>query len=217
MSLRWLKGALTIVFVLVLGAAGLTFRVIFAGEQEIAKSTSALEAGDPDLAIDHARAAATWYAPGAPHVRVAYGRLLALARESEARKRKDLALRAYRAITTASSSTAWAIVPHAADAEAARAAIARLESTTERPVDSATEPPAAIEQKLLAELAREPGPSRGWSLVLGSSFLLLLAGLAVVLQRALDETGRLHPRPAAVGAVIATVGLFGYALALWLA
>lgn len=217
MSLRWLKGALTVVFVFVLGASGLTLRVVLAGEEEIARSTAALEAGDPVLAIDHARAAATWYAPGASHVRVAYGRLLALAREAEKRKQKDLALRAYRAITTASSSTAWVVVPHASDAAEARAAIARMESTSERPIDSATEPASTIEQRLLVELAREPGPSRLWSLVLGGSFLLLLAGVAVVIRSALDETGRLHRGPAVVGGLVAAVGVVGYALALWLA
>jgi hypothetical protein len=215
--LGWARTLFTSLLLFVSIVAAATFRVVFAGEAEIAKSTAALEAGDPVLAIDHARSAATWYAPGAPHVRVAYGRLMALAREAEARKQKALALRAYRAVTTASASTAWAIVPHAADAEAARAAIARIESTTERPIATATEPPGAVEAKLLGELARAPGPSRLWSAVLAASFVSLLAGIAIVLKRAIDETGRLHAKAAAVGAVVASVGLVGYALALWLA
>lgn len=213
----WARTLLASLLVVVLATAAATFRVVYAGEKEIALSTAALEAGDPFLAVDHARAAATWYAPGAPHVRVAYGRLLALAREAEARKHKELALQAYRAVTTASASTAWALVPHAADAEVARAAIARIESTSPRPIANATEPPGAIEERLLTELARVPGPSRVWSAVLAASFASLLVGIGIVLRRAVDETGRLHTRPAATGAVIASLGLIGYALALWLA
>jgi hypothetical protein len=213
----WLRSALRIVLIVVLVGAAVTFRVVFAGEREIARSTAALEAGDPVAATDHARRAATWYAPGAPHVRVAYGRLLALAREAEKRKSRDVALRAYRAITTASASTSWLVVPHRSDAREAAEAIARIESTAERPISSATDPAAEVERELLATLAAEPGPSRSWAVVLGASFLALAAGVALVLRRALDETGRIHRGPALVGGAIAGVGLCAYALALWLA
>ena len=60
---------------LVIAAA--TVRVVLAGEREIKDSTAALRAGDPHAAALHARRAAGWYAPGAPHVRVAYDRLIA--------------------------------------------------------------------------------------------------------------------------------------------
>ncbi len=217
MSSGWLRSALRALLVFVLGVAVLTFRVLFAGEREIARSTAALEAGDPMLAIDHARQAATWYAPGAPHVRVAYGRLLALGREAENRKSRDTALLAYRAIVTASTSTTWLVVPHEADAAEARAAIARLESTAPRPIATATQPPAEVERELAAALARSPGPSRIWSVVLAASFVALAAGIAIVLRRAIDETGRLHRGAAALGAAIGFAGLAGYAFALWLA
>ena len=52
--------------------AAATLRVITSGEREIAASTDGLRAGDPHAATEHARRAAGWYAPGAPHVRVAY-------------------------------------------------------------------------------------------------------------------------------------------------
>ncbi|NUO51267.1 MAG: hypothetical protein HOV80_20610 [Polyangiaceae bacterium] len=217
MSSGWLRIALRALLVFVLGAAVVTFRVVFAGEREIERSTAALEAGDPALATEHARLAATWYAPGAPHVRVAYGRLLALAREAENRKSRDVALLAYRAIVTASTSTTWLIVPHEADASEARAAIARLESTAPRPIASATQPPGEVEKELAVALAQTPGPSRVWTVVLAASFVALAVGIAIVLRRALDETGRLHRGPAAAGAAIGLVGLAGYALALWLA
>jgi hypothetical protein len=216
-SSSWLRVVLRALFVVVLGGAAVTFRVLYAGERAIAASTAALEAGDPNAAIDEARAAATWYAPGAPHVRVAYGRLMALGKEAEARHQKDVALRAYRAVTTASASTTWARTPHAEDAQHAREAIARLEATSDRPIGSATEPASVIEAKLLAEMAREPGPERTWTVVLAASFAAVLVGIGLVLGRALDETGRLHAKPAWVGGVLAAVGVAGYALALWLA
>ena len=217
MSSGWLRVALRALFVVVLGGAAVTFRVLYAGEQAIAASTAALEAGDANLAIDEARAAATWYAPGAPHVRVAYARLMVLGKEAEARHQKEVALRAYRAVTTASASTAWATTPHAVDAERAREAIARLEATSDRPIGSATEPASVIEAKLLADMAREPGPERTWSFVLAASFAAVLLGIGLVLGRALDETGRLHAKPAWLGGTIAAAGIAGYALALWLA
>jgi hypothetical protein len=204
-------------FVVVLGGAAVTFRVLYAGEQAIAASTAALEAGDANLAIDEARAAATWYAPGAPHVRVAYGRLMALGKEAEARHQKDVALRAYRAVITASASTTWARTPHEGDAQRARESIARIEATSDRPIGSASDPASVIEAKLLADMAREPGPKRTWTVVLAGSFLAVLAGIGLVLGRAVDESGRLHARPAWLGAAIATIGVAGYALALWLA
>ena len=49
------------------------------------------------------------------------------------------------------------------------------------------------------------------------AFAALAVGIAIVLRRAIDETGRLHRGPAAAGAAIGLVGLAGYALALWLA
>lgn len=213
-----LRFALRAAFVSVLVVAAATGRVVLGGERELAASTEALRAGDAFAAVDRARAAATWYVPGAPHVRVAYGRLLALAREAEARRLRDLALYAYRAVVTASASTEWLVVPHAADAGDAREAIARIEAAGgERSIDAATDPPEAIERRQLEALASPSGPSRTWSTVLAASFVAVLAGLGLVLRRAFDDTGRIHARPAALGAAVAGIGLVGYALALFFA
>ncbi len=213
----WLRGTLRAALVFIVVGAGVTGRAVLGGEREIAQSTAALEAGDAYAAADHARAAASWHVPGAPHVRVAYGRLMALGRAAEERHLRELALHSYRAVVTASASTEWIVVPHARDAEAAKAAIARLESTAERPIGTATEPRERVEARLLSDLAAQPGPSRLWSAVLAASFIALATGVWLVLARAVDESGRLHRRPALPGAVVGAAGLLGYALALWLA
>ncbi len=199
-------------------AGAATLRVVWAGEAEIAKSTRALEKGDPDGAIVHARAAALWYAPGAPHVRVAYGRLLALAREAERRKLWETSLFAYRAIVTASESTKWLITPHARDADEAVRAIARIEARTgSRPPGLDTEPTEAIEASQLTALAEDQGPKRIMSAVLAASFLALIGGLAAFLRIGLDETGRVRLAGAVASGIVALAGVIGYCAALLLA
>lgn len=213
----WIAGS-RLLFMLVLLVAAITVRVVWAGEGEIAKSSDALRAGDADDAIVHARAAALWYAPAAPHVRVAYGRLMALGREAEQRKAWRTALAAYRAVVTSFASTRWLIEPHRADAAEAEAAIARIEAKSgARAPLAATEPAAAVEQAQLTALATDVGPSAFWKLVLAASFLAMLAGLAIFLRLGLDETGRVQPARALPALAAAALGLVGYCAALLLA
>jgi hypothetical protein len=77
-----------------------TLRVVFSGEAEIAAGTRALRDGQPREAIACSARAAAWYAPGAPHVAVAYRRLARLAEAAEARHRTELALMAWRGVRT---------------------------------------------------------------------------------------------------------------------
>ena len=90
-------------------AAALVFalghRVVQAGEREVLASTAALASGDPREAVVRARRAAGLYAPFAPHVRVAYDRLAALATAAEKRGDRDLALFAWRGVRTAALET----------------------------------------------------------------------------------------------------------------
>lgn len=155
--------------VMVLGLA--TARVVVAGEQEIAASTQALERGAAAEAIVHARSAAGWYAPGAPHVRLAYERLRALAIEAEQRRRHELALFAWRSIRTAALETRWLVVPHAADLERADAEIARLMATPLDERGMAGEPDPALRSTSHAQLQARFGPRLAWVIV-------LLGGLA---------------------------------------
>jgi hypothetical protein len=112
--------------------AAVTVRVIVAGEREIALSTAALRAGDPHEAAVHARRAAGFYAPGAPHVRVAYERLIALATKAETRGDSKLAAFAWQGVRTAAMETRWLVTPHAEDLERANAALARLQAAEQR-------------------------------------------------------------------------------------
>ena len=195
-----------------------TLRVVLAGEAELRASTTALENGDPHEAAVRARAAALWYAPGAPHVRVAYGRLMALGAEADQRKLDDVALFAYRGVTTASASTRWLFPPHAEDAKQAEAAIARIEARSgERPPATATEPKETIEKEQLSQLATRYAPEPGWIVALSAAFLLLIGGLAWIWGRAFDETGRLDWKRARPGLIAGVLGFSAYVVAWWAA
>ncbi len=205
----WWRGASALLVVAVVVAAA-TARVVYSGEREIAASTEALIAGDAHEATVRARRAAAWYAPGAPHVRVAYDRLLALGREAEARRRPAIALLAYEGVREAAISTRWLVPMHTAEVAEAEAAIARIRSKDERPPSTASDPDAAIERELLTALAARPGPSRAASAALGLSFLAWTGGLTWVLTRAVDATGRLDRRRSLPGFVAFAVGLLGW-------
>ncbi|MFO0611296.1 MAG: hypothetical protein U0414_01820 [Polyangiaceae bacterium] len=212
-----IKAILRIAFVAVVVATGLTARVLIAGELEIAESTRALANGDARGATEHARAAALWFAPGAPHVRVAYARLVALAKAAEEHHDVEAALRAWRAVMAASSSTRWIVAPHAEDASRAAEAIARIESTQPRPNASALDAAPTVEKAELEALTREAGPRTAWLLVLGASFLALAGGLAWMILRAFDASGRLSLDRSKWAAIVAVAGAAGWTAALWYA
>jgi hypothetical protein len=210
-----IKNVVRGVLVAVTVVAVLTLRVVVAGELEVAESSRALLAGDPREAAEHARAAALWYAPGAPHVRVAYERLLALGEAADKRHDTDLALFAYRAVAHASASTRWALGVHEADARRANEAIARIESTLPRPPEKSLEPAPVIERAELAELSRKHGPRVEWIVALAGSFVVWVAGLFWVLVRGFDGAGRLSLARSAIGLGAGVLGLAGWLVALY--
>jgi hypothetical protein len=200
--------ARTLLLVVLLLAA-LTARVVFEGERQIRQSTEALEAGDAETAIFHARAAALWFAPGAPHVRVAYGRLMALGKEAEERKLWDTALSAYRGVISASASTRWLARPHADDASLAEAAVERIE--TRKRAGAAAEPGESL-------TASPSAPDTLTTRVfLVAGFLGTVAGLSLLLLRGVDETGRLLGQKALPGILVSLLGLALYVVSLFLA
>lgn len=192
--------------------AVLVVRVVVGGELAIMESTEALLKGDPRAAVNHAKVAALYYAPGAPHVRVAYGRLFAIARAAEERRDPELALHAYRAIRTASLSTRWIVVPHDADRQAAERAIARLDALSPRPPEKTLETPEAFERSLLEKMSERPTVDRGWAVALVGSFVGMIAGAWLLLRRGIDEAGRLALARSKSGFFI-----FGLGLVLWVA
>lgn len=197
----------------IVGAASL--RVIAAGEREIAESTAALRAGDPHAAALHARRAAGWYAPGAPHVRVAYQRLIALATAAEGLGEAETAIFAWRAVRTAALETRWLTTPHAEDLELANAAIARLAAAAPRPPGTRNEPAAVVAREHLELLARDEAPRVGWVVALVVAFAAWVAGAIWVVRRAVTVTGQwVWPR-AAPGLVVCAVGIGLWLLAIW--
>lgn len=203
-----LRGLLLFVVVV----AAIMARVVYSGEREIAESSAALRAGDADKAIIHARMAALWYTPGAPHVRVAYGRLMALGREAEERKMWDTSLFAFRSVVSASASTRWAIEPHAEDVARAEEAIARIEARAK-----VGEAPEAMSSPALAAMASPGVIPLVWKLVLGLSFVGMGGGLGALLRFGIDESGRVDRRRGLIPGVAAALGLLCYVAALFFA
>jgi hypothetical protein len=198
---------------LLAGAASV--RVVVAGEREIAESSAALRRGDPYAAAVHARRAAGWYAPGAPHVGVAYERLVALATTSEGLGNAEIALLAWRAVRTAATETRWLVTPHEDDLARANAAIARLSAAAPRPPGTRTDPVAAVEREQLEALARDEAPRVGWVVVLVAGFAAWVAGAAWVVRRAVTVTGQWVWRRATPGLVVCGAGVAAWLLAIW--
>ncbi len=195
------------------GAA--TARVELSGEKEIALSTEALRAGDAHAAAEHARRAAGWYMPGAPHVRVAYERLLALGTAAEGLGDRDTALFAFRGVRTAALETRWILTPHEDDLDLANRAIARLSAQAPRAPALRTEPPAAVEREQLEALARDEAPRTGWVIALVAGAFTWAAGAVAVALRGVGATGALSLRRALPGLVVTGAGVALWLLAIW--
>jgi hypothetical protein len=196
----------------VVGAA--TLRVVLAGEQEIALSTRALKAGDAHGAAEHARRAAAWFAPAAPHVRVAYDRLVALGAAAEGLGDRELALFAYRGARTAALETRWILAPHDDTLALANAAIARLSAAAPGPTELPGPPAATLSREALDALSREDTPNAHWIVVLVGSALAWILG-AVYAAEALTTGRPVSRHRAAGGACVATLGVLLYLLAIW--
>lgn len=210
---RVLKGCVVLVFLIAVP----TLRAVYSGEMEVAASTEALYAGDPHEAVVRARRAAGWYAPGAPHVRVAYERLIALATTAERLGRLDLAMLAWQGVRSAALETRWLTTPHAADLERANREIARLQSQVDRPPGTAAEPASSVERTQMARLAEQHGPRSEWVVVLTMAFCAWALGLFWVLRRGVDPSGRLSLRRAVPGLSLAGLGIALWVAALWFA
>ncbi len=186
-------------------------RALYSGEAEVAASTTALKAGDPHEATIRARRAAGWYVPGAPHVRVAYERLVALAEAAERNRRIDIALLAWRGVRSASLQTRWLITPFAREAARAEREIARLSSI--EPGSALPDPQLTREH--FAKLAQRPGPSRLWAAVLMGSFGLALVGLFLWTRAVAGAAGKLHWRKARGPALLSAAAALLWLLSVW--
>lgn len=208
-------GVLRTLAVLGLLAGAASVRVVVAGEREIAESTAALRRGDPYGAAVHARRAAGWYAPGAPHVGVAYDRLIALATTAEGLGNAEVALLAWRGVRTAAIETRWLVTPHADDLATANAAIARIAAAAPRPPGTRTDPAAAVEREQLEALVRDEAPRVGWVAVLVAGFAAWVAGAVWVVRRAVTVTGQWIWQRATPGLIVCAAGVAAWLLAIW--
>lgn len=198
---------------LVIGVA--SARVVSSGEKEIALSTAALKAGDARGAVEHARRAAAWYAPGAPHVHVAYQRLMALGTAAEGFGDRDMALYAFRGVRTASLETRWLVTPHSEDLEKANRSIARLSADAPRAPGLRTEPPQRIERAALEALGRDEAPRVPWVIVLVAGAFIWAIGAVIAVRRAVGPAGTLRWSRALPGAVLAGAGVLAWLVAIW--
>lgn len=140
--------------VLLAASALLAFRTVQRGEAELAASELAFDAGQVELALQHARQAAAAYVPGAEHVDGAYERLRAIARGAELARDPELARLAWSAVRGAAWESHHIWQPRAAELLEADAQLARLDG-----------PGPGV-----ARAAESPEPGRGLA------FVLALAG-----------------------------------------
>jgi hypothetical protein len=196
---------------LALALAVWTARVVWGGEQEVVQSDIALAQGLPDEAITHARRAASFYAPGAPHVAFAYRRLTALAVAAEERHRRDTALLAWRALRQASLDTRWVVTPHDGDRARAEREIARLLALG---VHERAEPDARIEARQWMLLQNDERPRARWIALLLAGLGLASGGFAWAATRAAGA-GRVDWSLARRPLLVSGIGLALWALGWW--
>lgn len=207
--------ALALLAVVGLVLAIATTRVVLAGEEEIAASTDALRAGDPHEATVRARRAAGWYVPGAPHVRVAYERLVALGVAAEGKGDRETALLAWRGVRSASLETRWLLTPHADDLARANAAIARLDATSPRPLAADTTAPGVLEQAQLDALLRSETPRTPWIVALLLGLVAWTSGALWAFRRGITDTGHFVGRRLVGPGVLFFGGVVVWLVALW--
>jgi hypothetical protein len=205
-KLRWIRRVLAAASVVALAFGVLTLRVVMSGEAQLRASDEALRRGDAEAAVVHARRSAGWYAPGAPHVTLAYQRLEALARAAEEHRRIDVALLAWRAVRSAAIETRWLLTPRRQDLERANREIARLEALGQEEGER-----LAAEQ--LERLAAPSGPRLPWVVALVAAFAMGAIGLGWWARAAAGPAGQLRWAPGPVAVTLAAVAL--WLLSLW--
>lgn len=192
-------------------------RVVVEGRRELRAAEVAQRSGDFEQAAIRARRAASWYAPGAPHVPAAYRLLASIARQAEGRGDTANALFAWRATRFAVLSSRWIVVPHSRELDLANAEIARLSSKQPRPPGVAGKSDVEVEHEMLDRLTRREHPRPAWVVVMLLAIGLVGAGFARVLWRGLDPLDKRTACRIRQGLWLIASGAVAWALALWLA
>jgi hypothetical protein len=197
----WTASAL----VLFLGVA--TLRAVLDGEREIAASDAAFDANDLHASIQHARRAASAYAPRAPHVERGYERLLAIARGSEAAGHADIALLAWQAQRAAVLESQSVLRPFSERLEEANRNLARLQAAKTAAEADRAELAQRLFRHAQTRQARAP-----WGALLSVGLLVAAGGLAWFAAAGVAADGRISWRRGAWGMAIVALGA-----ALWAA
>ncbi len=143
------------------------------------QSDSSFDRGELGVALQHAREAASWYFPMAPHVERAYERMLAIALGAEATGNQKMAVRAYATIRGVlfETSHSWSSREHLL--EQANAGMLRL-------LPSASELEPQVQEDLRRQYEARPGPQPVFVLATsGAVVLLLVAGWLLIARREL--------------------------------
>jgi hypothetical protein len=207
----WLRRLAVVLLTLVLAAAVLTARVVVDGEQEMRLSDEAFHAGDVRTATLHARRAAVLYAPGAPHVRPAYDRLVAVALGAEAAGETDVARTAWRAVRGAALETRHLWIPHQVELNRANRNLARLQTVSAK---TGSDGQPEFEQAL-AKLGRDDAPRALWVMLLALGFACAIVGLALLGWRGVTPAGKITLANAKLGLVLALLGAACWTLAVF--
>ncbi len=207
----WLRRLAVGLMTLVFAAAVLTARVVVDGEKEMRLSDQAFDAGDVRTATLHARRAAVLYAPGAPHVRPAYDRLVAIAVGAEAAGDTEVARTAWRAVRGAALETRHLWIPHQVELDRSNRNLARLQTMSTKPVPGA-EPDL---KPALAELARDDAPRTLWVIVLALGFASAIVGMAHLGWRGVTPAGKITLANAKLGLVLAVLGAACWTVAVF--
>ena len=185
---RALAGLAWAASALVLFGAVATLRAVLDGEREIAQSDAAFDANDLHGAVQHARRAASAYAPGAPHVERGYARLLAVARGAEASGQPEVAILAWQAERAAVLESASLLHPFPERLDEANRNLARLSANK-----TGAEPERAETAQRLFKLAQSQSSERApWGAFLAGGLLVAALGLGWFAARALAPDGRIE-------------------------
>jgi hypothetical protein len=171
------------------------------GARELLESDRAFDGGRLELAIQHARAAATAYVPGAQHVALGYARLSAVAHGAERARDVELAMTAWRAMRAAAIESRHLWQPHPDELRQADGQLARLRKGPEAtPVGADLEGAAGLPLVVLG------------GLVLGAACAAL--GLLGLCGREATDTGDRPPSRARLAALSCLVGVVFWSVAL---
>jgi hypothetical protein len=197
----------------VLALAAVTARAVSEGQRHMRQSDEAFDRGDLPAALLHARAAAVWYAPGAPHVKSAYARLTAIAVGAEASGQPRTAEAAWRAVRGAALETRHLWVVHGAELARANENLARLSAAAAPGVEQADRRDALARAR--QALARDDAPELAWIVTLISGFAALVLGLTLLGVRGVRPDGSLALDRAKLAALLTLVGALAWTTAVW--